>query len=1123
MKSVTATNIQLTIPTYEVGKPDHNPQFIEGRVYQGSTGKVYPYPVIESISDHKTDKVYKAVNLENEFLKVTILPELGGRIQYATDKTNNYDFVYRNDVIKPALVGLLGPWISGGIEFNWPQHHRPTTFMPVDYQLVKLDHDGRGVQCHDVDRIHGTEVVTTIALYPGKSYIEISADLYNGTPLPQSFLWWANPAVPVNEHTKTVMPPDVVAVMDHGKRDVSRYPIATGTYYKHDYSQGVDISRYKNIPVPTSYMAAHSDFDFVGGYDFKEEAGILHVADHHISPGKKQWTWGSGDFGHAWDRNLTDANGPYVELMTGVYTDNQPDFTWLKPYETKRFTQYFMPYQSLGLVKNATIDAAVNLEFGPVDPIEAEREHEGIDGAGLHEGQGRFKVSATSRHAGVIIKVIGDDDQVLAERTAEIGPDRICEGLFETKGKKPWEITITVVDEQGRSLVAYRPLQPKIPVIPSPAKAPSKPSDMPTNEELLLTGQHLEQYRHATSRPDPYYLEGLKRDPDDARINVVYGELLLRRGAFEEARQHFKRAIKRLTEHNPNPYDGRAFTDLGLAEFFLGNEQEAYDAWYKATWDETQAGQGYYYLAMMCARTAQWAQGLFFVNRSLEHEAVNTKALALKSFLLRRQGRKSEALASLDENLTHNAFDFVSGFERYLLVDNDQVFSLMGNRTYNYLNLARTYMSFGAYEEAHSALLRSDEHDALVCYYLAYCEYRLGRVNQSTEHIKIAEGLPGSYCFPNALEDILVLQDAVDSGAGSKAPYYLGCLYYDKSQTDRAVGLWEKSCAADPSFPTVHRNLGLVYYNKLGRRHDALEQMEEAFRLDESDARVFLELDQLHQAMGWTYPKRRELFENHMDLVESRDDLFVEYMEILNLTGSYELGFEDMSKRHFHPWEGGEGKVTTQYRLSLILMALQAMKVGDWQLAREQLTKAQYYPENLGEGKLEGQKDNDIHYFLGLVNQHLGHADEASLEFRKASTGPNEVKGALYYNDQPSEMILFQGLAHRALGEEAQANARFYRLLDYGEQHMDQSDQVDFFAVSLPDFRVFERNYSLMNHVHCQYLIALANLGMGNEERSARWFGRVLSDDPTHMQATLFLNAITVDHSNAMPMNEETK
>ena len=131
----------VNIPTYEVGAPNKNPMFLEKRVYQGSSGKVYPYPVIDKIYDEKKDKKYKAVFLENEYLFVMILPELGGRIQRALDKTNKYDFVYYNEVIKPALVGLTGPWISGGIEFNWPQHHRPTTFAPVDY-ILKQNEDG---------------------------------------------------------------------------------------------------------------------------------------------------------------------------------------------------------------------------------------------------------------------------------------------------------------------------------------------------------------------------------------------------------------------------------------------------------------------------------------------------------------------------------------------------------------------------------------------------------------------------------------------------------------------------------------------------------------------------------------------------------------------------------------------------------------------------------------------------------------------------------------------------------------------------------------------------------------------------------------------------------------------
>ncbi len=363
MDTVRIWEESVVIPTYEVGAPDKNPMFLEKRVYQGSSGKVYPYPTTEIISHEKKDKTWHAVYLENEYLKVMILPELGGRIQRAYDKTNDYDFVYYNHVIKPALVGLAGPWISGGIEFNWPQHHRPTTYMPVDHVISEHEDGSKTLMVNDVDQMYGTKGIASFTLYPGKAYIEIRGQLYNRTAMPQTFLWWANPAVPVNDHTQSVFPPDVHTVYDHGKRDVSRFPIAKGVYYKHDYSEGVDISRYKNIPVPTSYMAETSKYDFVGGYDYQKEAGLLHVADHHFSPGKKQWTWGCGEFGKAWDRSLTDEDGPYIELMTGVYTENQPDFTWLKPFEEKTFKQYFMPYKKVGAVKNATIHAALGAEI----------------------------------------------------------------------------------------------------------------------------------------------------------------------------------------------------------------------------------------------------------------------------------------------------------------------------------------------------------------------------------------------------------------------------------------------------------------------------------------------------------------------------------------------------------------------------------------------------------------------------------------------------------------------------------------------------------------------------------------------------------------------------------------
>src|SRR5689334_21578653 len=208
MKQVKAWAEQVMIPTYEAGKPEKNPIFLEKRVYQGSRGSVYPFPIIESISDTKTDKAYTAVFIENDYLRIMILPQLGGRIQRAYDKIRKRDFIYYNQVIKLALVGLTGPWISGGIEFNWPQHHRPSTFAPVDWRLDENSDGSRTIWCSELERMFNTQATHGFTVYPERAYLEIHVRLYNRTDQPQTFLWWANPAVHVNDDYRSVFPPD---------------------------------------------------------------------------------------------------------------------------------------------------------------------------------------------------------------------------------------------------------------------------------------------------------------------------------------------------------------------------------------------------------------------------------------------------------------------------------------------------------------------------------------------------------------------------------------------------------------------------------------------------------------------------------------------------------------------------------------------------------------------------------------------------------------------------------------------------------------------------------------------------------------------------------------------------
>lgn len=1082
----------VTIPTYEIGEADKNPIFLEKRVYQGSSGKIYPYPTIDTISDEKVDKEYKAVFLENKYIRLMILPELGGRIQRAYDKTNDYDFVYYNQVIKPALVGLTGPWISGGIEFNWPQHHRPTTFSPVDYKLANNQDGSKTLYVNDVDQMYGTKGIAGFTLYPDTAYIEIKGQLYNRTPLPQTFLWWANPAVAVNEHTQSIFPPDVHAVMDHGKRDVSSFPIATGVYYKHDYSEGVDISRYKNIPVPTSYMAEKSDYDFVGGYDHNLRAGILHVADHHISPGKKQWTWGCGDFGKAWDRNLTDEDGPYIELMTGVYTDNQPDFTWLKPFEEKTFKQYFMPYKKVGAVKNATIHAALNLEM----------RQEGI----------YICVYATSTFDHASVRLFAKN-QTVHEEVIYISPTDIYEAVISLEVEKETDLKIEVWQDE-QLLVEYQPQDSVKEELPEPAKPAKDPKDIKSNEELYLTGLHIEQYRHATYLPDTYYLEGLARDEEDIRINNAYGALLLRRGLFKEAEQYFKTAIKRLTWKNPNPYDSEPYYNLGLSLFYQERMNEAFDAFYKASWSSEQQEMSFYYLSAISAIRKEYENALDFVEKSLVKNAHHIKARGLKAYLLKNLKREEEAIAFIKESMKIDSFDYVSFFELACMeFENKNEILREMNKSMrdfeeNYLQAARDYAEFGAYEQAIQILFECKKEKPLLYYYSAYYLSKLGKEN--SDILQSAENANPNLTFPNKLEDIAVLNYAMkENKAGAKAYYYLGNLYYDKLQYEKATKLWEQSTALDGKYPTVLRNLSLAYYNKFNEKQKAKEVLEKAFNLDTSDARVFLELDQLYKKIGVEAETRLTNYNKYHDTFMSRDDLYLEYVVLHNMLGQYQKAYELIMKRKFHPWEGGEGKVTSQYKLSLIELAQIAIKEQRLHDAKEYLEQSLTYPDNLGEGKLEGAKDNDIYYYLGCVMQALGHYEQANDYFKSATIGTDEPAGMMYYNDQPADMILYQGLSYQKLGEEEKAKMRFKRLVEYGQNHLQDDVRIEYFAVSLPDFLIFEEDLQVRHQAHCYYLIGLGQLGFGALNQAKSAFEKALTLDGNHVNCIRFMGSVS--------------
>ena len=1102
---VQVSHDDVVLPTYAPAAPDRNPMFLEKRVYQGSSGKVYPLPFIDRIAEKPEPRAWKAVHLENAFIRVMILPELGGRIHIGEDKTNGYDFFYNNPVIKPALVGLAGPWISGGVEFNWPQHHRPSTFMPADAQVERHADGAVTVWLSEHDPMARMKGMHGVTLYPDKAYIELRARVYNRTPHVQTFLWWANVATRVHERYQSFFPRDVSYVADHAKRAMSRFPRAEGSYYGVDYAARAkkhdtasvhssfprpgadDLSWYANIPVPTSYMAMGSSGDFFGGYDHAADAGLVHVANHHISPGKKQWTWGNHPFGYAWDRNLTepDAKGeyaPYIELMAGVYTDNQPDFSFLQPGETKTWSQYWYPIQKIGPAHHANLHAAVSLL--------------------VRDGKARVGVSPARPLAGAIVTLF-HKGKPLANFTRDLAPGAaLLEVVSLPRDAAETDLVLSVRDADGTDLLTYQPITPKAGEVPPVATEPPLPADVATNDELYVTGLHLDQYRHATRLPEPYWREALRRDAGDSRCHAALGKWHLRRGEFADAERHLRASIVRLTFRNPNPYDGEPHYQLGLTLRYQGKTAEAYAAFYKATWNQAWAGPGYHAIAELDCVRGDFVLALTHLDHALRHAADNLRAHALRVLVLRRLGRPAEADAALT---VVRVLDPLDAWTRHL-AEGDFPFDAQIR-----LDVVHDYVRAGFYAEALTLLAAASASASpadlgsapLLAYTAAWITGLCGDTDARHHHLVAAKKASPDHCFPARLEEILILEAALAADAkDGRAALYLGHLLYDRRRHAEAIEQWRAATRHDPKNAVAWRCLGLGAFNILKKPALARAAYEKAFAAAPADARLLYERDQLWKRLGVAPAKRLRELEKHAALVATRDDLCVEFCALQNQVGRPEKALPIVSTRHFQPWEGGEGQALGQHVRTHQLLAHRALAAGDAAEAARLLEVALSAPLNLGEANHLLANQSDLRLALGDAFAAAGRRADALSQWRAAAEFKGDFQGMSVR--AYSEITYYSALALRRLGKKAAADKLLRALLAYAQALAKTEAKIDYFATSLPTMLLFDDDLQARQLTAAFFIEAQARLGLGQKARATALLRTVLKRDPGHALAADF-------------------
>ncbi|MDD3336707.1 MAG: DUF5107 domain-containing protein [Eubacteriales bacterium] len=1031
--SVALKHEPMTIPTYEPHPANTLPFFFEKKAYQGATGRVYPIPYTDRLSNHPVDKTYDSYTLENEHIKVTLLPELGGKIHGAVDKHNGYEFVYQNTVIKPAMVGLAGPWVSGGVEFNWPQHHRPTTFHPMEATPCQNADGSVTVWMGEAEPFHRMRGMVGITVYPDRSYVEAKAVVYNRTDTPLPFMWWNNLAVRVHDQYKATFPPDVAYGNDHDRRAVIPFPVMKGVYHTarpFDYGEGTDATWFSNIKLPTSVMVmrGQSDMNFLGGYDFAANAGTVTVSCHHTSVGKKMWTWGDGPFGRAWCANLTDNGDRYIELMTGVYTDNQPDFTYIMPGETKVFTQLWFPIHTIGEAKNASREGALSLRV---------ENHKVCLGA-LPTCERRNATVRLSRNG-----------EILFEKKMDLSPETAyCGECPLPQGAKETELRLSLLDEQGKELLSYQPMDCSQKKAPAPRQIPPEPAQISSVEELYLHGAHLEQYKHHTYVPQDYYLEALRRDGTDLRCNLAMGRIMMEQADYASARKYLEAAVAKLKMRNDNPADTEAIYQLARLERLQGNIDQAYELFWQAAWQYAWRSPSYYEIACIELTRGQRESALEHLRLCLETNARHYGARALLGYLTKDE----EALQAIVEEAPQ---DGLSRFCLYLLTGKPLSGYLL-SRSEDLLDIALDLSHAGLGKEARTALESCQQPSQLLYYHLAQL------TGEEPKHCSL------DYCFPNRLEDIPAL--CRDEW---QAQYLLGCLYYDRMNWTAAVEAWEEAARLKPDHAFTKRCLAQAYFDHMRQPQHALRLLEEAMALAPDNARILYELLQMQKNMGYSVRDRLTLLESHDSLARSRDDCFLDEIILYTQAGEYQKAKELLLSKRFNIYEGGEGKLTRHHGWLYTLMGYEAFRTGNSEEALALLKNGLEYPANYGEGRHYSAQEGNIYYYTGLTWEAMGNLARAREAYQAAANQPNQI----------TEMSFFAAKAMEKLSRGEEARQVYTQMLEEGQNRLRNCHRFGYFGVGMAAPLPSELDIRRMNRIDGYVLLILGNVGLGKDHR----------------------------------------
>ena len=1083
-KPVTAVVEKWVIPTYPIPGQDEMPMFAELRGHQGTTGNPYPNRVVQKVErEIKIDKEYEVVRLENDYIRVCMIPALGGRVFEAYDKTTDYNFLYRQHVIKPALIGAYGSWISGGIEFNWPFHHRPSTLMPVDY-LLETEEDGTAIcWLSEHDPTDRTKGMVGIVLHPDASYFETRVKVANRTAAEHPFLWWENAAVRVNTDYRLIFPPDVTWAHHHYDRSHTTFPIAQGQYGAELFEKPTDVSWHKNTISANSYFSAPSKFDFFGGYDYSKQCGVIHVANHHLSPGKKMFTWGYGRNAENWEAALTDHDGPYAELMAGSFTDDQPDFTWLAPYETKCFSQFWYPTHGIGYVTYANLNAAVSVD--------------------KNGAESKLRLIATKVVKDAQLRVL-DGSKVVLDQTVSLAPSQCAEFDVALSDEK---YTVTLTCPCGTELLSYTEITPDYVHIPKDNPGIPTPDQLHTAQELYIAGLHIDQYRDPTFKPDVYYLEALRYDPTHLPSLIGMGEYCYRCGKFEEAVGYLNRAMEVQNRYDTNPKDGTAGYLLGLCQLALGKVDDAYDTFYKASWSVNAISKAMTFVAAIDGRRGDFENMKQHALLAVEKEALHPIAGVYAAAACWKLGNTACALKRLDEMLAQDPLNHLARFVRMKVVGTapeDFYAMLRSDPSQTALDVGFDLANAGLYAEAAELLKGLSAPSTMARYTLGWLYDKLGKAAQAAEIRAEAAKNPIVEVFPYRLDEIAVLRAALKANPDDgTAAYLLGCLLYDKKHFEEAAALWTHATEVMPDFYIPYRNMAVACYSHLNRREEALDWLKKAVALKPDDEQLLNEISFLMASVNVPGDERAASLRK-MIPADAGDDLNLELAKAYNDCGEYDKALEVLLAHTFTPGEGGEFAIAETYMFGRFAAGRKELAKGNCEKALEYFQSALQIPKNLNASYWNESVTVPYRYYEAEALSRLGRTEEAKAIIDHISKLNN---GGMW--NMGGEFTFYTALIAKLSGDTMKAQSIMREaILDWEAQLADTRHVVPvqrggrFFCLCYVDDPLAAKEAKLY------FMLGYGMLYNGDRALAKEYFTRSLALDPDNTKCRLELELL---------------